>query len=221
MQALALFKFQDSENKPFQYLHCWNILRTQPKWHDKRKQLAADKQPGNKKQKANTDSSQRTSIPINVHTSNTITENGPPEETEVCKRPMGKKAKEALRRGGGDACVEALDHLWEKKRESDVEKEKKKEERYNQLYALEKERCNQSYSLEKERLELEKRRVEAEESRAVNEAKNLEIKASELQHTRMLDEERIMTKDTTALPLPQQQYYKVLQDEILARRVPN
>lgn len=108
-----------------------------------------------------------------------------------------------------------------KKRESDVEKEKKKEERYNQLYALEKERCNQSYSLEKERLELEKRRVEAEESRAVNEAKNLEIKARELQHTRMLDEERIMTKDTTALPLPQQQYYKVLQDEILARCVPN
>jgi hypothetical protein len=37
---------------------------------------------------------------------------------------MGKKkAKEALRPGGGEAFVEALDHLWTKKRESDAEKE--------------------------------------------------------------------------------------------------
>jgi hypothetical protein len=34
--------------------------------------------------------------------------------------------------------VEALDHFWGKKRESDAEKEKKKEERYNQSYTLEK-----------------------------------------------------------------------------------
>jgi hypothetical protein len=49
-----------------------------------------------------------------------ITENRPPE-TDVRKRPMGKKkVKEALWRGG--ASVEALDHLWAKK-ESDAEKE--------------------------------------------------------------------------------------------------
>ena len=64
---------------------------------------------------------------------------------------MGKKkVKEALRRGGGDACVATLDHFWAKKKESDAEKEQKKEERYNQ-----------SYALEKERLELEKRSVHA------------------------------------------------------------
>ena len=54
----------------------------------------------------------------------------------------------------------SLDHLWAKKRESDAEKEQKKEERYNQ-----------SYALDRERLELEKRRVQAEEVRAANEAK--------------------------------------------------
>ena len=60
--------------------------------------------------------------------------------------------------------MEALDHLGDKKRESDAEKEQKKEERYNQ-----------SYALDRERLEIEKRRVQVEEARAANEAKNLEI----------------------------------------------
>ena len=58
-------------------------------------------------------------------------------ETEASKRPPGvKKAKEALRRGGGgDACMEALDKMWSKKEAFDKEKEKAKEERF--LVALE------------------------------------------------------------------------------------
>ena len=162
------------------------------------------------------DLSPRTSTPINVERShNTVTDNTPPENDQR-KRPMGKKkAKEALRRGGGEACVEALDHLWAKKRESDAEKEQKKEERYNQ-----------SYALDRERLELEKRRVQAEEARAANEAKNLEIKERELEHKenelqnkRMLDEERIMTMEIASLPTLQQQFYKSQQNKIIARHV--
>ena len=39
-----------------------------------------------------------------------------PESDVGKKRPMGnKKAKGSLCQGGGDACTEALDHLWEKK----------------------------------------------------------------------------------------------------------
>jgi hypothetical protein len=33
------------------------------------------------------------------------------------KRPMGrKKAKQLLRRGGGDACIEAFEQMWAKKK---------------------------------------------------------------------------------------------------------
>jgi len=52
-------------------------------------------------------------------------------QEDAQKRPLGqKKAKQALKRGGGEACMEALDKMWTKKEAFDREKEKKKEERY-------------------------------------------------------------------------------------------
>ncbi|KAL6620077.1 hypothetical protein ACP70R_035216 [Stipagrostis hirtigluma subsp. patula] len=155
VDALRLFKAEDKEHKSFQFMHCWNILRNEPKWREKQNQLTAEKQPSNKRPKANMESTLPTSNPIDVDSrNNDIGENGPPE-TEVSKRPMGKKkAKAALRRGGGETCVEALDNLWAKKKESDAEKEQKKDERYKQ-----------SFELEKERLQLEQKRNAKEQSK--------------------------------------------------------
>ncbi|KAL6601549.1 hypothetical protein ACP70R_044769 [Stipagrostis hirtigluma subsp. patula] len=114
---MTLFRSEAKDNKPFQFMHCWNILKHHPKWHERQNQLADPKQPSNKKPKANVDSTPQTSTPIDVdRTNNDISNKGAPE-TEAPKRPMGKKkAKEALRRGGSGACVDALDNLWEKKR---------------------------------------------------------------------------------------------------------
>jgi hypothetical protein len=86
-----------------------------------------------------------------------------------------KKSKEAMRRGGGDCYIEASNHFWEK--EFDGEKEKKKDERFNQ-----------SYELEKERLQIDQTRAATEQVRAANEAKNFELKESELQLKRMEEE---------------------------------
>ena len=64
-------------------------------------------------------------------------------ETEARKRPQGiKKAKEALRRGGGEACMEALDKMWAKKEAFDKEKEKAKQERFMASLELEKKRVS-------------------------------------------------------------------------------
>uniref|UniRef100_A0A0E0LF33 No apical meristem-associated C-terminal domain-containing protein n=1 Tax=Oryza punctata TaxID=4537 RepID=A0A0E0LF33_ORYPU len=69
------------------------------------------------------------------------------DETEETKRPMGKKrAKEQLRRSGGDTCTNAFDHLWEKKK-AGAERKKERDER-----------LQKSYELDKERLELDKKR---------------------------------------------------------------
>jgi hypothetical protein len=38
-------------------------------------------------------------------------------EGDATKRPNGrKKAKQMLSHGGGDSCIETVDHLWEKKK---------------------------------------------------------------------------------------------------------
>ena len=63
------------------------------------------------------------------------------EETAAKKRLEGiKKAKQNLRRGGGEACMEALDKMMAKKEVLDKEKEKSKEERFLATLELEKKR---------------------------------------------------------------------------------
>ena len=103
----------------------------------------------------------------------------------------------------GDAYIEASDYFWARKKEADAEKERKKDERFNQAY------------------ELEKERLAVEQTRAANMAKDLEIKENEMQLKRMLEEERIMTMDITSMADNLQQYYKGLQTEIIARRASN
>jgi hypothetical protein len=59
---MALFKSKD--NKSFQFVHCWNILRNQPKWHEKHKQMEVIKQVPNKKLKSSMNSSMGNSTTI-------------------------------------------------------------------------------------------------------------------------------------------------------------
>lgn len=145
--ALEMYKGLDDDKKSFTLIPCWNKFKEEDKWKAKRKELAEQqKQAGKKKQKVNIDSTPRTVAAINTED---VTEIAAPD-SEARKRPQGQKqAKEALKRGAGEACMEALDKLWSKKEASDLEREKKKEERF--LVSLE---------LEKKRLSIEEKRAE-------------------------------------------------------------
>ncbi|PAN14142.1 hypothetical protein PAHAL_2G387000 [Panicum hallii] len=167
-------KEEDKEKKSFQLLHCWNILRHEPKWHQKMSQMAKIK-CSQKKNKAPDDSILDLTGNENDDLPNASNNDIATPEGDAPKRPMGrKKAKQLLRRGGGDACIEALDQMWEKKKKADAKKEAKKEERFNK--ALE---------IEIEKLRLEQVRAASEQDRA-------SLK-------RMIEEERIMTMDTSGM----------------------
>jgi hypothetical protein len=148
--ACYLYKDEDKDNKSFQFIHCWNVLRLEPKWNEKMNQLASTKSgSGCKKQKA--------TFSVIDLTGN-LNGDATPEGDAPTRLIGRKKAKQLLRRGGADGYIEALDNLWEKKKQADVDKELKKEERFD------------------ESLEIEKERLEIEHTRVANEQKCMHMK---------------------------------------------
>lgn len=99
--------------------------------------------------------------------------------------------------------MEALDNMWAKKEAFDKEIEKAKEERFNIA------------------LELEKKRVSAEEKKA--EAKLIKVSAEDKKAEAELikEEKEIKSIDMTSLSPLQRQYYETMQEKIVARRLGN
>jgi hypothetical protein len=114
-----------------------------------------------------------------------------------------KKAKEAFRRGGADACIEALDKMWEKKEAFDRERDKEKKERY--MASLE---------VEKASLEVEKASLELEKKRLSNEEKKIEADL-------LKEEKEVMLADTSSLDQEQLQWLQIMKKKILARHMSN
>ena len=151
-EASKMYTELDKDKKSFTLIPCWNILKEEDKWKAKMIELAElEKQADKKKNK-----STKVSRPRDEATNNEAITDAAAQQIEERKRPQGiKKAKEGLRRGGGKACMEALDKMWAKKEAFDKEKEKAKEERF--MASLE---------VDKAALELEKKRVSNEEKKA-------------------------------------------------------
>ncbi|RCV44116.1 hypothetical protein SETIT_9G348200v2 [Setaria italica] len=186
-KACALYKSEDEHQRAFQFMHCWNKLRTQPKWLAKIDELAVGK-TSNKKQKTSSNAGPSASLPSEL---------GEGEvqgiEDNALTRPIGKKkAKAALLQEKKKSVTTTLENMWVQKKEIDGEKELKKEERFNKAFAL-------------------------EQDRVANEKLLIELRSQEVQLQKRRDEERIMTMDLTTMPDEQKKYYMSLRAEIMSR----
>ncbi|KAG8081130.1 hypothetical protein GUJ93_ZPchr0007g3171 [Zizania palustris] len=121
--ACAIFKEDDKLHMNFPYMHCWKILKDQPKWIERRKHMNAPKpplKPATKKQKTSANTS-LAAFPLAITAADVQTTQSANE------RPAGKKKeKQNLCQR---ATMEAIEYLVAKKREASAEKELKKEER--------------------------------------------------------------------------------------------
>jgi hypothetical protein len=124
--ACALFISDDKLHRNFSYMHCWKILKDQPRWLERRKHMTATK-PAAKKQKT-TGKSSPTSTPLAI-TIGAVGDGQPPASKEI---PVGKKKEKQMLRQ--HVSMEAMEYLMVKK--EDDEKELKKEERCKKAFAL-------------------------------------------------------------------------------------
>jgi hypothetical protein len=103
-EAKKMYIELDKDKKSFGLDHCWTILKGEDKWKAKMVEIAElEKLASKKKQKSSTKVSRPRDDGV---TNNDEVLQVDAEETVPRKRSDGiKKAKENLRRGGGEACI--------------------------------------------------------------------------------------------------------------------
>jgi hypothetical protein len=86
-----LYKSKEEQQKAFQFMHCWNKLKTQPKWLAKFDELAAAK-TSNKRQKSSPDGDATARVPSEIGAG----EVQGIEDVQLTRPNGKKKAKAAL-----------------------------------------------------------------------------------------------------------------------------
>ena len=174
-------------------MHCWRILKDQPKWMERRKQIGGPKTTSNKKQKTKENSSPSSLLPVVTNASSGANE-APAQDSS--QRPDGtKKEKKKLRQR---STIEALDYLAAKIKEADALKDLKKEERCNKAFALQEEKIKLERDLQVEKMKLEREKFEFE---------------------RELEEDKIIAMDLSTIAFEEQQYFQYRKNKILERRL--
>jgi hypothetical protein len=101
VEACALYKSKDEQQKAFQFMHCWNKLRTPPKWLAKFDELAA---------------TARVPSEIGAGGVQGI------EDVQLTRPNGNKKAKAALLQEKKKSVTTTLENMWAQKKDTKLRK---------------------------------------------------------------------------------------------------
>ncbi|XP_075633077.1 uncharacterized protein LOC142605542 isoform X3 [Castanea sativa] len=202
MISKAKLMYQESHKTSFQFDHCWNMLRCQPKWleHNERQRI--------KRIRNAMPSSPSTPESINIG------EDDVSHDTFVdLERPLDKKVEKervSKRKNEDNASLKLTGIL------NEIEEEKNINDKEIEIHEI---TCfkEQEQDCIKQEQEQEQKRICIEKEQ-VQEQERLHITQEKLRMEQLKEEERIIMMDTSSLSQIQQEYYHQRQMEILESR---
>ncbi|CAN6166513.1 unnamed protein product [Urochloa humidicola] len=193
----AAADFAAIESHNFTLMHCWNILKDEPKWLELKKMDT----PQN-----SVSSEQRNVLNLDL---NSPSDDASPASS-AGKRPMGRDAAKAAKRKAKLASSEHVSKMHElsvHKIDLFKETEAERKARLDEMVALEKVKVEEAREHRKQMLELEKERLAMEQKRL-----QMEVAQKEKE-----EDERIMAINLDQCQPTQHIYYQRLQDDILQK----
>ncbi|TVU25786.1 hypothetical protein EJB05_28295, partial [Eragrostis curvula] len=197
--AAVSANFAAIEKHNFSLLHCWQILKDEPKWMELKRKMDNPQ---------NSSASRDNDLTSEQH--NNFVDLDPDNASAARKRPMGRDAaKAAKKKAALDSSEYAskMHDLSVQKVELFKETEAEKKARLSEMLALEKVKANETREHRQSMLELEKKRVAMEEKR-------LQMKA---QKEERLEDERIMAINLDTCQPLERLYYQKRQEDVLRK----
>lgn len=203
--SLALSNFAAIEQYPYIYMHCWELLKDEPKWMELK-----GTRPGDNEAIAD-------HIPTGATDINRDPET-PPSQYAGSKRPMGRDAaKKAAKKSASSSPSESSQYasklqdlsihkisIWE-------EENAKKGSRYEQRVAIESERYNEMRHMESQRYE---EACQHNKKMASIEEEKLQIMRKKADREQTHEEERILGIDLDKCIRRLRKYYEKKQQKI-------
>jgi hypothetical protein len=196
----AAANFAAIEKHNFTLMHCWKILKDEPKWAELKRRMDTP---------SNSSSEHHNIIDLDL--------NEPSPARSTGKRPMGRDAAKAAKKkvAGGSSShdyISKMEDISVRKIEALKEAEVERKIKLNEILNLEKVKAEEArqhrllmLDLERERLAMEKRRLEMEAKKREKEEEEKEKR----------EDERIMAINLDQCQPMERIYYEELQRDIL------
>jgi hypothetical protein len=196
----AASDFAAIEKHNFTLMHCWQLLKDEPKWHELKRKMDTPQNSGCRENVLN--SEQRHFLDLDPDDSSRASSAG--------KRPMGRDAAKAAKKKASSASSEhasKVHDLSTQKFEMLKVIEVERKVRLDEMVTLEKQKVDEAREHRQVMLELEKKRLAMEEKRLQMEAKKKEKE----------EDERILKIKLDECQPMERIYYQALQEDILHR----
>ncbi|CAL5018056.1 unnamed protein product [Urochloa decumbens] len=207
----AAADFASVEKHNFTLMHCWKILKDEPKWMELKRKMDMLQNSGSRK-----DAPPNGHHILDLDAGNSAPSTSAPSSSSG-KRPMGRDAaKAAKKKAASSEYVSKIHDLSVQKIELFKETEGERKARLDEIVTLEKVKVEEAREHRKMKLDIEREKLALERRRLDMEA---EKKKEEAEKKEKEEDERILAINLDQCQPLQRMYYQALQEDIIQKLV--